>query len=143
MARAVDLVEAQPVLGHQVDFARQPVRARRKFGYLASKRQQRLGAVARIDHHAARAKVAGNPAADHRLGRLPHVEMRIERAGHALDHHHGLLQQDQFRPRRHVEEFGHLEQQGQQLCHRDRIGRLAVDRLADGADRLGEFVDRS
>ena len=41
----------------------------------------------------------------------------------------------------HVEQFGHLEQQRQQLGHRDGFGRLAVDRLADGADRLGEGRD--
>ena len=72
---------------------------------------------------------------------LPHVEGRIERARHALDHDHGLLQQDQFGPRLHVEQLGDLEQQRQQLGHRDGLGRLAVDRLADGADRLGEGGD--
>ena len=41
----------------------------------------------------------------------------------------------------HVEEFGHLEQQRQQLGHRDGLGRLAVDRLADGADGLREGGD--
>ncbi len=67
--------------------------------------------------------------------------MRIERAGHALDHHHGLLQHDEFRARRHVEHAGDLEEQRQHLRHRDLVGALVVDRLADGADRLGEIGD--
>ena len=41
----------------------------------------------------------------------------------AFDHHHGLLQQQQFRARAHVEQAGHLEQQRQQLRHRDVFGR--------------------
>jgi hypothetical protein len=52
------------------------------------------------------------------------------------------LQQQQFGPRTHVEERGDLEEQRQQLRHRDFVGRPVVDRLADGADRLGEILDR-
>ena len=37
---------------------------------------------------------------------------------------------------------GDLEEQGQDLGHRDLVGALVVDRLADGADRLGEILDR-
>ncbi len=90
----------------------------------------------------ARPEVALDPFADHRLRRRPHVEGRIERARHALDDHHGLLQQDQFGPRLHVEDLGDLEQQRQQARHRNFARPLAVDRFADGADRLGEIVDR-
>ena len=86
----------------------------------------------------ARAEIGAYPVADDRLGRLPHVEGGIERARDALDDDHRLLQEHQFGARLHVEEFGHLEQQRQQPRHRDRFGRLAVDRLADGADRLRE-----
>ena len=68
--------------------------------------------------------------------------LRIERARDALDHHHGLLQQQQLRPRAHVEQAGDLEQQHQQLRHRDFVGGAVVDRLADGADRLREVIDR-
>ena len=42
----------------------------------------------------------------------------------------------------HVEQAGDLEQQRQQLRHRDLVGGAVVDRLADGADRLGEILDR-
>ena len=60
----------------------------------------------------------------------------------AFHHDHGLLQQQQFRPRAHVEQAGDLEQQRQQLGHRDVFGGAVVDRLADGADRLREALDR-
>ena len=83
-----------------------------------------------------------DPFAHHRLRHRPHVELGIERARHALDHHHGLLQQQQLGPRAHVEQAGDLEQQHQQLRHRDVFGGAVVDRLADGADRLREIVDR-
>ena len=68
--------------------------------------------------------------------------MRVERARDTLDHHHGLLQHDQLGARRHVEQAGDLEQQGQHLRHRDLVGAPVVDRLADGADRLSEIGDR-
>ena len=89
-----------------------------------------------------RAEMALDPFAHHRLGDRPHVELGIERARHAFDHHHGLLQQQQLRPRPHVEQAGDLEQQRQQLRHRDFVGGAVVDRLADGADRLREALDR-
>ena len=96
------------------------------------------GAVAGVFNHAARPEIVRIQLANHRFGGLPHVESRVERASHAFDHHHGLLQQHQFRPCLHIEQFGHLEQQRQQLRHGNGLGRLAMDRLADGADRLGE-----
>ena len=65
-----------------------------------------------------------------------------KRARDALDHHHGLLQQQQLRPRLHVEQARDLEQQGQQLRHGNFLGGALVDRLADGADRLREVFDR-
>jgi hypothetical protein len=42
----------------------------------------------------------------------------------------------------HIEHPGDLEQQHQQLRHRDFVGGTAVDRLADGADRLREILHR-
>ena len=48
----------------------------------------------------------------------------------------------QLGPRAHVEQAGHLEQQHQQLRHRDVFGSAIVDRLADGADGLREALDR-
>ena len=83
-----------------------------------------------------------DPFAHDRLGGLPHVEFRIEHARHALDHHHGLLQQDQFGARAHVEQPGHLEEEREQLRHGNLFGGPVVDRLADRADRLREIVDR-
>ncbi len=68
------LVEAQAVLGHRVDLARQPFGARGEVGRLAGQRQQRVGAVAGVGQQAARAEIAGDPVADDRFGRLPHVE---------------------------------------------------------------------
>ena len=59
-----------------------------------------------------------------------------------FDHHHGLLQQHQFRPRAHVEQAGDLEQQREQPRHRNIFGGAGMDRLADGADRLREILDR-
>ena len=47
----------------------------------------------------------------------------------------------QFRPRLHVEQVGDLEQQGQQLGHRDLVCRPVEDRLADGPEGLREIVD--
>ena len=72
----------------------------------------------------------------------PHVELRVERARHAFDHHHGLLQHDELGAGRHVEQRRDLEQQRQQLRHRDLVGAAVVDRLADGANRLREILDR-
>ena len=87
-------------------------------------------------------EIALDPVAHHGLGGGPHVELRVEVAGHALDHHHGLLQHDELGAGRHVEQRRDLEQQRQQLRHRDLVGAAVVDRLADGADRLREILDR-
>ena len=87
-------------------------------------------------------EIALDPFAHHGIGDLPDVEFRIEAARDAFDHHHGLLQQDQFGTGAHVEQAGDLEQQGQQLRHRDFFGGAVVDRLADGADGLREILDR-
>ena len=59
-----------------------------------------------------------------------------------FDHHHGLLQHHEFDAGRHVEQGRDLEQKRQQLRHRDLVGAPVVDRLADGADRLREILDR-
>ena len=52
------------------------------------------------------------------------------------------MQQDQLRPRLHVEDFGVGEELAEQIGHGDLLGRAAVDRLADGAQRLREHLDR-
>jgi len=57
-----------------------------------------------------RPQIFGDPAADYRLGGLPHVEARIELARDALDDNHGLLQHDQFDPGRHVEKSCDLKE---------------------------------
>ena len=123
-----------------VQHARPP--ARQSLGKLRQHAPDFAGARHRTLKPADRAEIALDPFAHHRLGGLPHVELGIEAARHALDHHHGLLQQHQFGPRPHVEQAGDLEQQRQQLRHRDFFGGAIVDRLADGADRLREILDR-
>ena len=87
-------------------------------------------------------RIALDPVGDDRLGRRPHVEIGVERAAHALDHHHGLLHHEEFGPRLHVEDFGHLEEQRQQPRHGDGRGVLPVDRLADRPERLREILHR-
>ena len=78
--------------------------------------------------------------AHHRLGGGPHIELRIERPGDALDDDHRLLQHDQFGARPHVEQRGDLEQQRQQPAPSRSGRRAGVDRLADRPDRLGEIL---
>ena len=55
------------------------------------------------------AELRADPIADERLGRLPHVDVRIERGGDALVHHH-RLQEQQVRLDLHVEIAGDREQ---------------------------------
>ena len=64
----------------------------------------------------------------------------IERPAHSFDHHHGLLQHDEFGAGLHVEQSRDLEQQRQELGHGDLVGRPGMDRLADGPDRLSEVL---
>jgi hypothetical protein len=59
-----------------------------------------------------------------------------------LHHDHGLLEHDELGPGRHLEDGGDLEQERQEPRHRDLVGAPVVDRFADGADRLGEILDR-
>ena len=107
---------------------------------------QHAGELARAGHRALnapdRAEVALDPFAHHGIGDLPDVEFWIEPARDPFDHHHGLLQQDQFGPGLHVEKAGDLEQQGQQLRHRDFFGRAVMDRLADRTNGLREILHR-
>ena len=116
--------------------------ARQQRRHLRGEAADLAGAFDRAFQLADRPEIALDPFAHHRIGGGPHVELGIERAGDALDHHHGLLQQQQLRPRAHVEQAGDLEQQRQQLGHRDVFGGAVVDRLADGADRLREALHR-
>ena len=61
--------------------------------------------------------------------------------GQPFDHHHGLLQQHELRLELHVEAARGLEQLSEQERHRDLLRGEAEDRLADGAQRLGEGLD--
>ena len=72
---------------------------------------------------------------------MPDVHVRVQGPCHALDHHHRSLQQDQLGPGLHAEALGDLEEVGEQPRHRDPRGVHAEDRLADGAQGAGEFVD--
>ncbi len=100
--------------------------------------KQRISAVLRIEKHALRAEIFADPVANHRFCRLPHVEMRVERARHAFHNNHGLLKHQKLGAGFHVEKLGHFEQQCQKLGHGNGLCRLAVDRLANGADGLRE-----
>ena len=86
--------------------------------------------------------LSDHPSLGHRPRRFPDVEIGIEAARHAFHHHHGLLQQHQLRLGLHVEAARGLEQLPQQPRHRDVAGASAEDRLADGAQGLGEGLDR-
>ena len=101
--------------------------------------RRRIGEVLEL---ADRPGLAPHPVADHRLGDGPDIELGIERAGDALDQHHRLLQQHQLGPRLHVEELGGGEELAEHLRHRDVARLAAVQRLADGAERQREIVDR-
>ena len=89
-----------------------------------------------------RTEMARDPFPHDRLGGGPDIKPGIERAPHAFDHHHGLLQHQEFRPGAHVEQAGHFEQKREQLRHRDVFGGTIVDRLADRPDRLSEAFNR-
>ena len=78
---------------------------------------QHLGALARLAQAAGHAVVGLDPLLGDGLGRAPDVELRIERAGDALHHHHGLLQQQQLGPRLHIEHLGVGEELAQQVRH--------------------------
>ena len=65
----------------------------------------------------------------------------IEIARDAFDDDHAFLQQDQLGPGLHVEDFGIGEELAEQVGHRDFFRRSPVNRLADGAHRLREFLD--
>ncbi len=81
----------------------------------------------------ARPKLLLQPLLHHRVCHHPHVQLGIEAPSHALDHHHGFLQEKQLGARLHVEDFGVLEELAQHLGHGDFVGRPVHDRLADGA----------
>jgi hypothetical protein len=86
-------------------------------------------------------KLAPQPFAQERLGRLPHVDVGIEPGRDAFLHHHRLLEQQQVRLRRHVEVAGDREQAVEHLADGDLLDRQAADRLADGAQRGRELLD--
>ncbi len=101
-----------------------------------------LQAVLEVGEFSERSLFAPQPIADHRLGNGPDIEFGIERAGDAFDQHHGFLQQHQFGPRLHLEQFGDGEELPQHPRHRDIGGRAAMQRLADRADGEGEIIHR-
>ena len=124
-----------PLLEHGDRTACQRRQARSHAAKLAGARHRALDATDR-------AEVAFDPFAHHGIGNLPDVEPGIKAARNPFNHHHGLLQQDQFGPGPHVEQAGDLEQQGQQLRHRNFFSRSVMDRFADRPDGLREIVDR-
>ena len=89
----------------------------------------------------AEAEIVLDPGARDGFGSRPDIERGIEAAGDAFDDHHGLLQQDQFRPRFHVEDVGVGKQLAEQVGHGNLVGLAAMDGLADGTHGLGEYFD--
>mgnify|MGYP002651330856 CR=1 FL=1 len=61
-----------------------------------------------------RPEVVADVALDHWTRRRPHVDLRIETAGDALDHDHRALQQDQLGPGGHAKALRHLEEMREQ-----------------------------
>ena len=100
------------------------------------------GVAAEILNAADGAEVFLDPFAHHGLRRRPHIEMGIERAADAFDHDHGFLEHDEFGAGAHIEQAGNLEEEGEEFRHGNLVGRALVDRLANGADGLGEIIDR-
>ncbi len=88
------------------------------------------------------AAIGAHPFLDQGPRQQPHVDRRVELPPHALDQDHSLLQQQQLRLRLHLKLLGHLEQLRQEPAERNLAHRPAEDRLADGARRLGESVER-
>ena len=127
---ACDLVE----LLHEQCAARQQLRR------VAEETADLHYAFGRVFEPPGRSQIAFDPFPHHRLGDRPHVELRIERTGHALDHDHSFLQQQKLGAGAHVEHAGNLEQQHEQFRHRDFFGDPIVDRLTDRPDRLAKLA---
>ncbi len=96
---------------------------------------------ARVFDHASRPELFPDPFSDNRLRGAPHVELWIERAADTFDNDHRLLQHHQFSAGLHVEQRRDFEQQRQQLRHRNLVGGMGVDGLADSADGLRKIID--
>ena len=80
-----------------------------------------------------------DPGSHNGLRGAPHIDVRIERAAHAFDHDHGLLQQQKLGPHAHLEQAGHFEELGSRAApSRSRAAGRPMDRLADGPQRLRE-----
>ena len=106
----------------------------------AETRQHAHGA-AKVAQHGARAKIVADIGLDHRTGGIPDVQRRVKRAGHAFDHNHRALQQNQLGAGFHAETLGHLEQMGKQPPDGDLRGVMAENRRGHGAQGLSELVD--
>ena len=134
------VVEPEAAAGHVGQRERGALGLRQQARHLGHHPAQHFGTLAGFAQASAHAVIGLDPLLGDGLGRAPDVELGVERAGHALHHHHGLLQQQQLGPRLHIEHIGVGEQLAQQVGHGDLGGRAAVDRLADGAHGLREHL---
>jgi hypothetical protein len=135
------LGQFETVFSHAFELVHDVFAAQKHRRQIAGESPERRGGAAGILQFSHGAEVVLDPGADHRFGRRPHIEFRVERARHAFDDDHGLLQKHKLNPCLHVEEAGDLEQEGQEFRHGNLIGGAGMDRLADRPDRLREILD--
>ena len=102
---------------------------------------KRHSTASQLFDFADRAEIAFNPAAHNRLGRCPHIQMRVERTADPFHHHHGFLQHHEFGARAHIEEARDFKQKRQEFRHRNLICGTLMDRLANRTNGLGKIID--
>ena len=132
----------QAVAGDGVELFRQHSAAREQLWHIAEDAPDFDRALCGVFDPTDRSEIALNPFAYHRLGHRPHVKLGIKRASDAFDHDHSLLQEQKLGSGAHVEQPSDLEQQREQLRHRDLFRGAVVDRFANRTDCLGKAFDR-
>ena len=83
----------QAIARDVVDLIEQRAGARQQAWNLAEETTDFTGAFDCVLKPPHRSEIAGDPFTHDRVGRGPHIEFRIKRAGDAFHHHHGFLQQ--------------------------------------------------
>ena len=107
---------------------------------LRPKAAQHARGQRQIAQQGARADIGLDVILNNGAGDLPDVDMWVQPARHALNHHHGALQKDQLRPRFHAESFGNFKEIGQKPGHGDAAGIHTEDGFAHHAQGAGKLV---